>query len=159
MAAKKPPKPSIWPNHSPREDLPPVEDRIAFIADLQRAFVFVRGKTVKELAKTWGLSEGTVSGYAAEAWRVVRGEIEDLENIKPNMSIAMDNALRMAHAQQNPVAMAKVVDTWGKLTGAHASIKQEITVADATPENAKAIMSRLFNAGKGQKRDDGEGNK
>jgi hypothetical protein len=159
MAAKKPQKPSFWPNHSPREDLPPVEDRVALICDMMRNMVWVRGRTGKELAKTWGLSEGTVSQYAAEAWRIVKAEVESPETLRAELGVAMGAALRMAHGQQNPTAMAKVADVFAKISGAHAVQKSEVVISEATPENARKIISNLFSGGRGNKTDGGEGDK
>lgn len=70
-------------NHrkKPLPDFPPAPtetaDRVAYVEELMRTLQWERGKTGPALAKAWDFSTHAVDRWASEAWRKVKAEIED----------------------------------------------------------------------------------
>lgn len=59
-----------------------VDERIERICSMMRDLTFRTGKTVKELAREWGLAEKTVREYTAEASKRVLAEIKDPDKVQ-----------------------------------------------------------------------------
>jgi hypothetical protein len=129
------------------------EEKIAYIEGLMYSGVWRRGRTVRLLAKEWGLAVSTVQQLSAEASRTVRRQISEPDAAAVDVTLALrevmedaledaaDSAFRMTKeglkARDQVIASAKA---YSDIMGCSAPIKIEVDAKKATPEAARALM-------------------
>jgi hypothetical protein len=133
------------------------EARIQHIESLMRSFTWRRGKTYRELAREWDLSEDTVRQYSAEASRRIRAAIMDPTEVNAAVGAALEEALSQCVTDGNWKLVSQLCDTWAKISGAAAPAKHEIEASlNADPAKAAALVREMFggNAAKSDDADD-----
>lgn len=124
---------------------PEKEARIQHIEGLMRDLSWERGKTFRELAAKWCLSEETVKKDSAEASRRVSAAVMDPDSVNACIGSALQRAMREAVETGNLNAIAKLADTWAKVSGSSAPERHEIAAnIGATPEAAAALVRQKF---------------
>lgn len=91
-----------------------VEERVQVIIDIMNRDEFRRGRTVKRLAKLWGLSVNRVRRLSAEASRRVRVTVRgsDVDYIESQLIIALERGIRTASVRNDWRALVALADRW-----------------------------------------------
>lgn len=118
------------------------EERVIACMDMMRSARWVRGKTAKVLAAEWGMAVNSVEDISSEAWRRLKTECANVDDIKPRIILAVDRALDAAE-REGPVAVAKVADVYAKIVGANAPQKHEHQFGGKTDEELEAEAKRI----------------
>jgi hypothetical protein len=124
------------------------ELRLEKIMDDMRGLRFVRGKTYKEYAKAWGLSEDRVRKLTAEASRRVYAEVTDPERVKPDLCALLMRSANEAYAAKRYNDVAQLCRVYGDMLGFRAPAQAKVTIepGERTPQQARQIMAELFGA-------------
>lgn len=90
------------PHHknAPNKDAP-VEHRVAFIAEEMAKLNWHGFISRVELAERWGLAEGSIRNYAAEAHRLLKRDPEEMEGRRAELAAACDVVRHHAMTHKN----------------------------------------------------------
>lgn len=94
---------------------------------MMRTLTFVRGKSGKELAKAWALSEQRVAELCAIASKRVRAEIADPERVTVDVCHALEKVLREALDMGDWKSVVAAGKTWATIVGAVAPARLQVT--------------------------------
>lgn len=137
------------------------QERIDYIADLMRSMEFKTGRTVKRLAKKWGMSIETLKKDSAEASRIVRAELQDPDRVGASVGAALERALARADrrgeegSEKADDTVGRLANVWATISGAKAAERLEHKVeGEVSPQEALKIMERRF--GKVTPKEEGE---
>jgi hypothetical protein len=123
-----------------------LEVRVAEIRMRMRAGLWKRGETALELAEVWGVTQATVEGYSAEAWRRVCAEADDASAARPTIAGTLAIAFEQAAVAKEFRAVASLADTWSKVVGARAPERHEhahvVAQFEALPREGKVAWLR-----------------
>lgn len=110
------------------------EARIIEIVDLMMRCRFRRGRTVKELAQRWELTEQRVRLLTAEASRRVRAQLGDPDEVAADLLPELHKTFRVvnqrARADGNPkmaTAAASIGNLIAEISGAKAPKRKELS--------------------------------
>jgi hypothetical protein len=126
--------PATWPP-APEGKPPAKPVRLAYIIDLMRSALWVRGESGKLLAAHWGLSAKQVRHEASDASHVVRARLDEVDVSVLRAQVV--NELRWASRQarlvkDDPAKAGKLaVDAakaFAEVTGAGAPKRQQVQV-------------------------------
>ena len=95
-----------------------VDARVAHIADLMRTLKFQRGKTVKALAKEWGLGEQRVRELSAMASKIVRAEVTDPDAVTVTVCTYLERVLEQAWEKGDRKHVVLAAKVWAEMAGA-----------------------------------------
>ena len=104
-----------------------VESRIEHIAGLMRELRFVRGQTLRQLAKQWKLTEQRLRELCAEASKRVRAEVTDPERVTVDVCSSLDIAIRGALEERDWKNVVAAGKTWATIVGAVAPARLQVT--------------------------------
>lgn len=127
------------------------DEKVDYISGLMFSGVWRRGRTVRLLAKEWGLADNSVRKLSAEASRRVHKEICNPDDARVDVTLALTEALEGAledaqdmrgtkegiAARNQVIAAAKA---YSDIYGCSAPIKIEVDAKAATPEAARMLM-------------------
>ena len=131
----------------PKASAPPVAERIQIIEDMMLSLQWKRGRSVRFLAREWGVSEVSVRGHASEASRRVRKDYCDVNEAARDISVVLTETMTDAHIdgdRQNAIRAAQVL---GQVSGAMAPFRHEHVNLDpeaASPAKAREKMREFF---------------
>lgn len=124
------------------------EERVQAIMRLMRDLQWETGRTGGILANKWGLSEGTLKQYAAEASRRVRAEVNDPDFVGATVGQALLEVVKKHSGpggdSRHVIGAAKV---WADIAGASAPNRTEVSFADGLPDDPaelRAMAARLL---------------
>lgn len=80
--------------------------RVAEAAELMRKLEYVPGKTLRELAARWGISEAAASRYTQEASRRVASEVSDPDHLTATIGVKLDEVIRTGENRDAVAASA-----------------------------------------------------
>lgn len=112
------------------------ESRIQHIEGLMRSFEFVRGETIKGLAKDWGVSEQYCRQLSAEASKRIRAAVMDPDTVNATVGSALEDIIHKGMTGQGGVKYRDIIDAakaWALISGSSAPSKHEVTGKDGAP--------------------------
>lgn len=118
-----------------------VAERVEFIADVMENLQWTRGKTARELAAIWGISESRVQDLSAEASRLVTA---DASEARRDISAGCRKLFVDAVQNLDAKSAKAVGELWAAVSGAKAPEKHEVATVEATPEAAAAKLKEIF---------------
>lgn len=118
-----------------------VAERVDHIAGMMERLEWQRGKSARELAKTWGCSVSTVENYSAEAHRRM---VADRDEAVRDISVGARRLYIDAVNNGDAKAAKMMGDLWADVAGAKAPIKQELGVTAASPAAASRLVREAF---------------
>ncbi len=148
------PKPEPRPVAKPTTEysLSANQERILEVCDMMRDFTFKRGKTVRELAKKWGVSWDYAAHLTGQASRIVREELTNADHVGATIGEAL---LRIVdEGMEGPLKNRKMVIFAAKLLteispGLRAPTEQTVSVRKADglpddPDELRKLAHRLM---------------
>lgn len=90
-----------------------------------RMGLWTPGKSGPMYAKKWKIPLTRVEHYSAEAWRRLRSMVSDTEDLQPEVSAILFEALQRARTLYKFDSIAKLADVLSKVSGARAAEKHE----------------------------------
>lgn len=102
---------------------------IEHIVALMQRNEWRRGRSGVGLAREWGLDESTVRGYAADASNILRREIQNVDDVKEDVSVVMRVAIDAAMEAGKFRDAVAAADVLTRILGARAPERtQEVPV-------------------------------
>lgn len=113
-------------------EFPPLPDdrigRVMVVEDLMLDLHWVTGKTGKQLARFWGVSEDMVAKYAGEASRNIKRNV-DPQQVKDRLATSLRRGLDMALASNELKALAGIAKAQGEIVGLLVGAKVQINIS------------------------------
>lgn len=109
------------------------EKRVDQCAALMREGKWVRGQTVKELAKEWGVTDKYARAFSAEAWRRVRSEDENPDEAAVTIGNYCRKVMDRAEKTLDHKSGIEAAKTLAMVIGAMSPKKTEISGPNGGP--------------------------
>jgi hypothetical protein len=124
--------------------------KLDHICDLMRNLKWRTGKTGKELAKKWDMSESRMKHLAAQASSIVRAEVTNPDRVTRSVGAALEDAIYSAHAAGDFKAVIMAAKTWAEVMGTAAprQVGIQVSEADLTTEELEARLAALASQAK-----------
>lgn len=109
------------------------EARVQHIEGLMRTFKFKRGKTVRDLAKTWGVSEVYCRELSAAASKRIAAAVMEPDAVNAIVGSALEEIIARCMPAKKYREVIEASKAWAHISGAGAPSKQELSGPDGGP--------------------------
>ena len=125
------------------------EARVQHIEGLMRTFKFKRGKTVRDLAKKWGIGEVYCRELTAQASKRIAAAVMDPDAVNAMVGSALEEIISTCMPAKRYREVIDAAKAWSYISGSAAPSKQEVTGKDGAPLNAPVIFIPQEDNGEG----------